>query len=141
MYTRPQSSGTGKILLQPNQPQRTEAPPPPPAPPASPPPPTPEAEEEKDGAPIEQQPEIKVKKTKPHYKAKRPEKKEKTAHTEPDAAAVESVPCPPPPKKGGLGALLDGYTADEILVLAIIILLIMQGSDDILVLALCYIIL
>ena len=46
-----------------------------------------------------------------------------------------------PPKKSGLLALFDSYQAGELLVFAILILLIMQSSDDILVLALCFILL
>lgn len=46
-------------------------------------------------------------------------------------------PKPPPPKKG----ILADFTLDETFILALAVLLLCQGGDDILVLALCFVLL
>jgi hypothetical protein len=51
------------------------------------------------------------------------------------------VPCEKNAKKGFLSSVFDTLDTDQLLLIALTVLLIMQGSDDILVLALCYILL
>lgn len=89
----------------------------------------------------------KIASTEPKQEKEQPDDRTRNPENE-DFFKRTAPPSPPPcvprytaPQRCGLGALLDGYSTDELLILAIIILLIMQGSDDILVLALCYVIL
>jgi hypothetical protein len=54
---------------------------------------------------------------------------------------IWQVPCEKNAKKGFLSSVFDTLDTDQLLLIALTVLLIMQGSDDILVLALCYILL
>ncbi len=131
MYTRPQSQGNAKILIKQNQAPQKETeqiaqtePQQSPEATATPPVQAQSEEVQKEDTLPEKEAQ-RQKKPRPRYKARRPEKK-----PEPTAAELLS------PTKHTFS-----YTSDELLIFALIILLIMQGSDDVLVLALCYIVL
>ena len=154
MYTRQPGEGAGKILLRPNQAPQTDK--------ASQKAESAEQKEESVKENVAQAADESSSSAKKHraahYKARRPQKSE-APEKDPPACVSDSQSDPDDrtrntenlflapscnnhvQQKSGISALLSSYTTDELMIFAIIILLIMQGSDDILVLALCFVIL
>ena len=96
---------------------------------------TPEKTEIPEPVPTQSEPTVKERKRK--YKARRnmPEFREKECKNSTDDRTREppNGVLPPHPERGGL------FTGDELFVLALAVLLLLEGSDDILILALGYI--